>query len=154
MGREVKVCSQCNQPAEFSVGVHGRVCRKCKNINQREYRKSNNNQSTRLYEKTKKGYLVRTYRNMLSRVSGVLESKSHLYEGLSILDKECFYRWSETDENFNKLFGAWEKSGYDTRLSPSIDRIDSSAGYSLDNMRWLTHGENSRLGSVSRHYGK
>lgn len=153
MDREVKVCSQCSQLAEFSVGVHGRICRKCKNLKQKEYRKRNNNHSTKIYEKTKRGYLVRTYRNMLSRVSGVLKSKYHLYEGLSILDKEDFYRWSETDKNFNNLFDVWEKSEYDTKLSPSIDRVNPKEGYSLDNMRWLTHGENSRLGAISRHHG-
>lgn len=154
MGREVKVRSQCDQLAEFRVGVHGRICRKCRNLNQKEYRKRNNNLSTKIYEKTKRGYLVRTYRNMLSRVNGVLKSKSHLYEGLSILDKEDFYRWSEADESFNNLFAAWEESGYDTKLSPSIDRINPKDGYSLDNMRWLTHGENSRLGAISINHGK
>ena len=154
MGREVKVCSQCNQLAEFRVGVHGRICRECKNLNQKEYRKRTNNLSTKIYEKTKRGYLVRTYRNMLSRVSGVLKSKSHLYEGLSILDKGDFYKWAEADEGFNNLFAVWEKSGYDTKLAPSIDRINPKEGYSLDNMRWLTHGENSRLGAISRNCRK
>ena len=39
-----------------------------KNEKQRLSRKLNNNLHTKKYEKTKKGFLVRLYRNMLSRV--------------------------------------------------------------------------------------
>jgi hypothetical protein len=114
---------------------------------QRDRRAANGNANTKKYEKTKKGKLVRTYRNMLSRVEGILQKKSHLYEGKDILSKEAFYKWSMQDPQFHKLHDEWVASGYDRRLSPSIDRIDVALGYILGNMQWLTHSENSSKAS-------
>lgn len=104
----------------------------------------------KVYEKTLYGYLVRTYRNMKSRVNGVHKKKAHLYKGKNILDKEYFYNWSLSDKDYNKLHTEWVVSGYNHKLSPSIDRIDSNLGYTKDNIRWITHSENSRLGSLSK----
>jgi len=113
---------------------------------QRNYRKKTANASTKKYEKTKKGKLVRTYRNMLSRTKGILKKKVHLYGGLPILDKEDFYSWSLENKDFHETFEKWVESGYEKRFSPSIDRLDTSEGYVVGNMRWVTHSENSREG--------
>jgi hypothetical protein len=148
-----KVCSCCD--VERSIEVfpkkHGRICQECRNAKQRERRKATGDQATKRYEKTKNGYLMRSYRNMLSRVTGVQHKKAHLYEGLDILTKEEFYEWSINDKTFNSLFDEYERSEYDMRLAPSVDRENSSLGYNLANMRWLPHWENSQLGSLSRH---
>ena len=53
------------------------------------------------------------------------------------------------EESFDKLYDDWVSSGFDKKLSPSIDRVDTSKGYTLDNMRWLTHSENSSIGARS-----
>lgn len=129
-------------------------CKSCTNEKQRLSRIDKNNSSTVKYEKTKKGYLVRTYRNMLSRVTGILKSKSHLYEGLEILDKETFYAWSLEDLDFNRIFDEYVKNEYSRKLSPSIDRVESEYGYTLENMRWLTHSQNSKLGAESQQRSK
>lgn len=149
----VKACSSCNQTKElsdFPKTKHGRICRACKNSKQRLSRKLNGDMHTKVYEKTPTGYLMRTYRNMLSRVSGVQHRKAHLYSGLEILSKEEFYAWAIINEEFLTLYEAWVESGFEHKLSPSIDRRDSSRGYSLENMRWITHSLNSRLGALSR----
>jgi len=86
---------------------------------------------------------------MLSRVLGVQWRKFHLYGGLSILPKKEFYNWAITHPEYKKLFSAYVASGYNRKLAPSIDRVDSTKGYFLENMRWLTHSENSRLGAIS-----
>lgn len=117
---------------------------------QREYRKRTQNGSTIKYERTPRGHLMRTYRNMLSRVTGVQKKKLHLYFGLNILDKDEFYEWSLNDPEYMNLWKVWAMSGYDRKLTPSIDRIDPTEGYELWNMRWLTHSENSRLAAVGR----
>lgn len=117
---------------------------------QRERRKSDGNKNTKKYEKTKKGFLVRCYRNMKSRIEGVQVKKHHLYKGKYLLSKELFYEWSLNNENFNNLFNEWEISGYNRKTSPSIDRIDNSLGYDIENMQWITHSENSRKGAISR----
>jgi hypothetical protein len=118
-------------------------CKDCYNTKQRDKRSKMNNHTTKKYEKTLKGKLVRTYRNMLSRVRGILKNKSHLYEGLEILDKECFYEWSLNNQEYLDLFKNWVEADYDLKLSPSIDRINPLLGYTLDNIRWVTFEFNS-----------
>jgi len=117
---------------------------------QREYRKRTQNAATKKYEKTPKGFLMRKYRNMMSRVRGIQKKKAHLYLGLELLDRETFYNWAMLNEDFWMLYNAWVKSGYDRKLCPTVNRIDSRIGYVLDNMEWITHSENSRLGSISQ----
>ncbi len=118
------------------------------NERQKELRRLNNNLYTKKYEKTHSGFLVRLYRNMKSRVSGVQKEKFYLYKGLDILPKEEFYKWAKTDI-FYKMFKRWKISGYDRKLTPSVNRINPKIGYILGNMEWLTHSENSRLGSTN-----
>lgn len=111
---------------------------------QRERRAKNGNLHTKRYEKTAKGYLMRAYRNMKSRVTGVQKHRAHLYKGLPILDKNDFYEWAMKDLSFMSLFLAWTASGYDRKISPSIDRIDPTKGYLKENIRWVTHSQNSK----------
>lgn len=121
-----------------------------KNKKQREQRALNGNACTKKYEKTEKGFLVRTYRNMLSRVNGVTKNKNHLYLGLEILDKETFYKWSLDNVDFRELFTYWIMIDYQRKYTPSIDRIDSKKGYTLDNIQWITFSENCKRGNESR----
>jgi hypothetical protein len=111
---------------------------------QREQRASNGNAYTKKYEKTKNGFLMLAYRNMLSRISGVQSRKHHLYKGKDLLSREEFYSWAKASREFHALFDAWELSGYSRKLTPSTDRINSRLGYFIENMRWVTHSENSR----------
>jgi hypothetical protein len=117
---------------------------------QREHRKLIKNRDTLRYEKTPNGFLMRLYRNMKSRVTGIQHKKAHLYKGLCILPKEEFYNWAKASTEFSALFDLWKKSKYARRLTPTVDRIDSTKGYELSNMQWLTHSENSRGGSIAR----
>ena len=103
------------------------------------------------YEKTPKGFIMRLYRNMKSRVNGVQKLKYHLYKDLYLMPRDDFYDWALSNPKFTKLFSAYIDSGFERKLAPSVDRIDSSKGYSLDNIEFVTMSENSRRGSVSRH---
>jgi len=128
-----------------------------RNAVQRERRKLNGNVDTKKYEKTKKGFLMRLYRNMESRVTGVQKLKVHLYDGKSLLSRDEFYAWTEANAEFHKLFKEWEDSNYERRLTPSVDRINSSLGYELHNMEWIPFHENCRRGAISKlklYYGK
>ncbi len=78
------------------------------------------------------------------------KEKFHLYEGKRLLAKDKFYEWAKKDMRFKYLFEFYTQSGYDRKLAPSVDRIDSSRGYVLSNMEWVTHSENSRRGNVSK----
>lgn len=123
------------------------------NAKQRAYRKATGNAATNKYERTKRGKLMRCYRNMKSRVDGVQWMKAHLYLGKSLLPKEEFYEWAMSCNAFHRLYREWVESGYDRKLAPSVDRLDSSRGYEIDNMEWITHSENSRRGAISRFHG-
>lgn len=124
-----------------------------KNEKQRAYRQRIKNKCTNKYEKTIKGFLMRKYRNMLSRVEGVQGHKAHLYKGKSILTKDEFYNWAASSFAFIELWNAYVDSNYDRKLCPTVDRINSQFGYDLENMEWITHSENSRRGALNR-WGK
>ncbi len=115
----------------------------------REYRKRTGNSVTKKYERTAKGKIMRTYRNMFTRVSGMVKRSSHRYKNKELIGKEEFYEWALIDETYNELYNNWVASGYQRKLSPSIDRIDAELGYISGNIRWLTQSENSRLGGLT-----
>jgi hypothetical protein len=94
--------------------------------------------------KSKQGFLMRAYRNMQSRVTGVQSRKHHLYVGKELLPRAEFYAWSLADPDFNRLFDAWLAAGHPRRTCPSIDREDSALGYAFGNIRWITFSENCR----------
>lgn len=125
-------------------------CKSCLNLQQRESRKANGNKHTKVYEKSYHGFLMRAYRNMKSRISGIQTDKAHLYKNLDIIDKDSFVEWSLLNDVFYDLFKVWKSNCYNRKLTPSVDRINTDIGYSLDNMRWITHSENSRLGAISQ----
>ncbi len=153
-----KVCKKCliEKPvSEFKNHPETRdkltgSCKSCISAMQREHRSKNKNWDCKKYEKTKNGFLMRLYRNMKSRISGVQKKKFHLYEGKSILGKEQFYELALASVEFNRLFEQYLESGYDRKLAPSVDRKDSSLGYEVDNIEFVTHSENSRRGSVAK----
>ena len=118
---------------------------------QREYRRLNGNACTTKYERSKPGKLMRIYRNMQSRIEGVQAGKHHLYRGKCLLSRAEFYEWALASESFHRLFDAWVGSGYQMKFAPSVDRINSSDGYRVGNMEWVTHSENSRRGSAASH---
>ena len=118
---------------------------------QRNRRKQNGNQDIKTYEKTPKGFLMRLYRNMKSRVEGVQHLKQHLYKDKELFDKESFYEWAETHPKFHDLYNEYIEANYNRKLAPSVDRVDSTKGYSFDNVEWVTMSENSKRGAISRH---
>lgn len=120
-------------------------------LKQKEYRLKNNNRCTKEYEKTYKGFLMRLYRNMKSRITGVQKQKFHLYEGKELFDKDEFYSWALEQPAFYELFEAYKNSGFERKLAPSIDRVDSSKGYLFDNVEWVTMLENSLHGIKSKY---
>lgn len=120
------------------------------NARQRERRAENGNAYTRKYEKSIPGFLMRTYRNMKSRVTGIQKNKHHLYADIELIGKEDFYAWSKADADFLGLFAAWESSNYDRLLTPSIDRKQAPGDYLIGNMQWITFQENSRRGGYWR----
>jgi hypothetical protein len=121
-------------------------------IKQRYYdtHKSEIQRRALLYRQTPRGYLNCVYQNMRKRVRGKDKGKEHLYEGLPLLDKVSFVEWSLGDTAYQILFLEWERGGFRAFQGPSIDRRNSSKGYVIDNLRWVTHSLNSQMGAISR----
>jgi hypothetical protein len=104
--------------------------------------KEEQNKINKDYRYTFIGKIKRTYSQMYMRVSP--NCKQYLsYKGLKICSKEDFITCSMRCPIFKKLYRAWMDSGWERRLSPSIDRIDGRKGYTLDNIRWITAYNNS-----------
>jgi hypothetical protein len=120
------------------------------NERQRLLRQQNGNAHTKKYEKTPKGFVMRLYRNMQSRVQGIQWQKKHLYENMELLPREEFYQWILNDETFKRLYESYVTSGYQRKLAPSVDRLDSSKGYIFGNMEIVTMSENSRRGAIEK----
>lgn len=156
---KVKKCSTCGAVKEnslFQKKVRTRDglsydCKSCANAKLRERRLKTNDRATKKYEKTPKGYVVRMYRNMKSRVEGIQKKSVHLYEGKEILDKQEFYDFMLNSATFHKLFKEYVDSGFDRKLAPTPDRIDSGKGYTKDNIQVVTLSENDsrvRVGTL------
>jgi len=101
------------------------------------------------WNRTTKGYLSNIYSGMRSRVRNPKSDKHYLYKGLKLLTREEFCRWANNCPSFSRLHREWTESGFERRLSPSVDRIDSTRGYVLGNIQWITQSENSSLGALS-----
>jgi hypothetical protein len=46
---------------------------------------------------------------------------------------------------YKKLYGAWRDSGFDTELTPSIDRKNTNTSYTLGNIQFVTWKKNKDL---------
>lgn len=136
-------CTKCQLEKEsINYYKHSRICKDCRKEYQRQKRVTIDNLYTKKYEKTKKGFLVRMYRNMTSRVNGIQIKNYHLYKNKHILEKEEFYNWALNNDKFHQLFEVWELNNYKRKITPSIDRIDANFGYILGNIQFLTLSEN------------
>lgn len=128
--------------------VHSeKACYPCILKRNKRYRKSkltpNTYSRARPYVKTPKGHVVVKYASIRQRCLGIDRKNPHIYEGLPFLGKKEFYDWALNHPEFLRLYEAYKKSGYRRRLAPSLDRIDSTKGYTLGNMQWVPNYENA-----------
>lgn len=125
----VNKCKECNK-TENNVNRKNRL-NYYKNYDLKRYRKN----FTRL--------LKHKYRGMYERVNGIRSIRNSL--GKELCSYAEFIDWfNKNKKQFIKLYKKWEKSGFERKLSPSIDRIDSSKGYSIDNIQWLALTDNCK----------
>lgn len=116
----------------------------------RAYNKKTGYAAYHKYEKTPNGFLMRMHHNMHERVSGIQKKKHHLYAGIKLIPREEFYVWAKASPKFWELYDVWKASGYNRKLTPTVDRVDPTKGYEIENMEWVTHSENSRRSSITR----
>lgn len=66
--------------------------------------------------------------------------------GKKFLSKEEWLKWCYDEKNYKNfinLYNEWVKSGFERKLTPSIDRINNKLSYTTKNMQWLTQSQNS-----------
>lgn len=52
-------------------------------------------------------------------------------------------QWFTKQPNFTVMYDTWVASDYNTKLVPTVDRLDTEEGYSMDNIQLLTFKDNS-----------
>ena len=118
-------------------------CKKCQ-------RQANaRSQAARFKDRQKR--LVNTWHNIKGRCEGRVKTNRHIYEGLPYLDKAEFIEWALADPEYHRVFDEWERAGYPHRLTPSVNRIDSSDGYLIGNIEWVPFHENVSQALHERH---
>ena len=93
------------------------------------------------YNRSFYGKLVRMYLNAQQRVKGQDHHRLS-YKGMSILDRQIFYKWAIESTNYCYLWQQWKDSNYELKLTPTIDRLDKNKGYILSNIEIVTLSEN------------
>ncbi len=73
-----------------------------------------------------------------------------IYLGKPILPKDVFLNWSKNHPEFLRLYKRWVNCDFDRKLTPTINRINSAKGYTLDNIEWMTNSQNCGLSSTVR----
>ena len=99
------------------------------------------------YKRSFSGFINTMYGNMKRRV---LDRQCIYWYGLPILSKEKFCFWINRNNKFKRLYKNWVTNNYDKRLTPSIDRIDSSKGYLLGNIQVIGTQDNRFKALIKR----
>jgi hypothetical protein len=82
---------------------------------------------------------------MNRRVNGIATKRPDLYKGLPILPKDAFMVWAKNHPDFLNLYKRWFTSDFDRKLTPTVNRMNSSKGYVLGNIEWMTNSQNCGL---------
>lgn len=82
---------------------------------------------------------------MNQRVRGTSTKRPDLYLGLPILPRDVFVNWAKNHPDFLKLYKRWLTNDFDRKLTPSVNRMNSSRGYVLGNIEWMTNSQNCGL---------
>src|SRR5271157_1478739 len=97
-------------------------------------------------------FLGQAYSHMRARVNGTSGTKTpHLYVGKAIMPRDIFLIWAKNNPEFLVLYKRWTMSNFDRKLTPSVNRINSNKGYTLDNVEWITNSLNCSLAGSVRH---
>ena len=68
--------------------------------------------------------------------------------------KKELYEWLTSSELFMELFTIWGDNGYNRMDAPSVDRLDDSRPYSMDNIQVMSFRDNNKKSHNDRKSGK
>lgn len=94
---------------------------------------------------TIESFLSKSYSAMKNRTKGKSTNRPDLYKGKPIVSREVFYTWARHHPEFLRLYKMWINCDFDQRFTPSVNRLTSKRGYTLDNMEWVTNSQNCKL---------
>jgi hypothetical protein len=143
VGKRVKLCyKDCMGHRNREEGLAKR----------REWRRSERGlegarRSRAVYEKTFEGHLRKRYWNMRRRQKG---TGGHRVKRswAPLLPQEEFLSWGLASMEYRNLYALWVESGFNRKLTPTVDRKDAKKGYVLGNIQWLTFSQNSLKGKI------
>jgi hypothetical protein len=144
-----KICKDCGEEKEkIEFYSNQGNCKECFKKRVKENRK-NNHEQYRLYDiKRQRIDFSRIFRHRYSGMKARIEGRAtrrYEVEGRDICTKNEFLQWCEQNiKQFEKIHRAWKKSNWENKMSPSIDRIDNSKGYTIDNIRWISKSINCK----------
>lgn len=130
-------CSKCNHTYK---GLKESICFNCKNNVSLVVVKS----SLLNDRKDINGLLYSMYQGQ----KGSSKQRGHTPPKYSLTE---FKQWAFNKTNYKKLFKAYQESNFDSNLVPSVNRLDESVGYSLDNIEMLTWKDHRLKGKGSGH---
>jgi hypothetical protein len=106
--------------------------------------------TTHVTKATINAYLYFKYNNMKARVEGKSAHNRGHWKGKPILPRDVFMQWAKNHPDFLSLYKRYVMHNFDIKLAPSVNRIDSNKGYTLDNMEWITNSQNCSLAGTVR----
>lgn len=148
----MRICTKCKQEKDLDLFNRHIRCKfgrnpVCKECTTRQRNKDRDNGQVAKWAKThrntKEGYIHVQYTNMRRRVTGK-QPGAEKYTGLPICSKEEYKTWVLGQDRFHLLWDEFVAQKKPTRLAPSVDRINTEGGYTLDNMQIITHSDNAK----------
>lgn len=94
-------------------------------------------------------FIRQKYSQIKQRCTNPNRADYHRYKNKLKMTLEEFYNFSIKDKRLKRL---WKKAQTDTRAKayPSIDRIDNSGTYNINNIQWLSWGKNKKKDQKTR----
>lgn len=81
----------------------------------------------------------RTHKGIIHRIYGnQIKSSKKRGHKLPTYSKNELYAWLITSDMWHQIYNNWVNNNYNLDLTPSIDRLDDSIGYSFDNIQVTT----------------
>lgn len=114
----------------------------------KKYRKENAAHISRWKKecsRTFEGMVERMYNSMLGRVRGTTGRKEgrHYWFGKPIMPREDFLVFARNSNELHRLHKQWTNRSYDRKFKPCPDRVDSTKGYTPDNIGFVTVSQNA-----------